>query len=150
MTDWPCHVWLQRKLVWPTSKAALGGFYQLLCTNLDDGILCTLLPNHNIHRGNGVYQQWARYVLKSKSVSEIHFPAIWTSKFTEVNLPGYKPDTIWIILWNLLTFQCDVGCVPLSVFLLHAKKGIYNLCMNRAWLDCELLDCISWSRTTRP
>ena len=64
--DWPCNVWLQKKLVWPTNKAALGVCYQLLCTNLGDGILCALSPNHNIHRENGVYQGWTICALKSK------------------------------------------------------------------------------------
>ena len=50
MTNWPCHVWLQKKLVWPTNKADLGMCCQLFCTNLGDGILCILLPNHNTHR----------------------------------------------------------------------------------------------------
>ena len=25
MTEWPGHVWLQKKMVWTTNKAALGG-----------------------------------------------------------------------------------------------------------------------------
>ena len=29
--------------------------HRLLCTNLGDGILCTLLPDHKIHGENGVY-----------------------------------------------------------------------------------------------
>ena len=66
MTDWPYHVCLQKKLVWPANKAALGVCYQLLFTNSGDGILCTLSPNHNIQGGNGVYQRWTRYALKSK------------------------------------------------------------------------------------
>ena len=49
-----------------------------------DGILCTLLPHHNVHRENGVYQQWTTYALKSKSVPEMHFPAIWRSKFIDL------------------------------------------------------------------
>ena len=28
-----------KKLIWPNNKAALGECYQLLCTNLGDGIL---------------------------------------------------------------------------------------------------------------
>ena len=44
--------------------------FQLLCTNLGDVILCTLLPNCNIH---GCLQQWTKYALKPKSVSKKHF-----------------------------------------------------------------------------
>ena len=52
MTDWPCHVWLQKKLVWPTNQAALERCVtDFLCTSLGDGILCTLSPNHNIQGG---------------------------------------------------------------------------------------------------
>ena len=39
----------KKKVVRPTYKADLRVCYQLLWTNLGDGILCTLLPNHNIH-----------------------------------------------------------------------------------------------------
>ena len=46
---------------------------QLLCTNMDDVILCTLSPNHNIHEEKGVYQRQTMYALKSKSVLEMHF-----------------------------------------------------------------------------
>ena len=54
MTDWPCHVWLQKKLVWPTNQAALERCVtDFLCTSLGDGILCTLSPNHNIQGGGG-------------------------------------------------------------------------------------------------
>ena len=49
---------------------------------MGDGILCTLPPNHNIHRKNGVYQQWTTYALKS--VSEMYFPTIWRSEFTDL------------------------------------------------------------------
>ena len=45
---------------------------------------CTLSPNHNIQGENGVYQRWTTYTLKSKSVSEMHFPTIWRSKFTDI------------------------------------------------------------------
>ena len=83
ITNWPCFV-TKKKLVWPTNKADLGVCYQLLCTNLGDEILCILSANHNIHRENGVYQQWTRYALKSKRVSEMHFPAIRRSKFTDI------------------------------------------------------------------
>ena len=40
----------KKKLVWPTSKADIEVGYQLLGTNLGDGILCTVLSNYNIHR----------------------------------------------------------------------------------------------------
>ena len=70
-----------KKLVWPTNKAALGVCYWLLCTNLGNRILFTLSLNHNFHQEKGVYQQWPMCPLKSKSVSEMHFPAIWRIKF---------------------------------------------------------------------
>ena len=84
MNDWPCHVWLQKKLVWPTNNAALGVCYQLLCTNLGDEILCTLSSDNNIHGENSVYQWWTMYASKSKNVLEMHFSVICTSKFTDL------------------------------------------------------------------
>ena len=39
---------------------------QLLCTNMDDVILCTLSPNHNIHEEKGVYQRRTMYALSQK------------------------------------------------------------------------------------
>ena len=64
-------------------QGTLGVCYRLICTNFGDGFLCTLSPNHNIHRENGVYHWWTTYTLKSRSVSEIHFPAFWRYKFTD-------------------------------------------------------------------
>ena len=42
--------------------------------------------------------------------------------------------------WNLLAFQCDVGCNPLSACLWHAKKAIIN-----AWI----VNRLSWATTSR-
>ena len=58
--------------------------YLLLSTNLGDKILCTFSPNHNIHWENGIDHWWSTYALKSESVSEMHFPVIWRSKFTDL------------------------------------------------------------------
>ena len=65
-------------------QGSLGGLLPTFMHQSADEILCTLSLNHNIHRENGVYQQWTTYTLKSKSVSEIHFPAIRRSKFTDL------------------------------------------------------------------
>ena len=73
-----------KKLVRTTKKkTALVMCDQLLCTNMDDVILCTLSPNHNIHEEKGVYQRQTMYALKSKSVLEMHFPATRRSKFAD-------------------------------------------------------------------
>ena len=85
MTNWPSKVWLQIKIVWPSpTRQPWRGVLPTLCTSLGDGILCTLLPNHNIHRENGVSQWCTTYALKPKSVSEMHFSRIWRSKFTDL------------------------------------------------------------------
>ena len=60
-------------------QGSLGGLLQTFMCQVVDGILCTLSPHHN-----GVYQQWTTYALKSKSVPEMHFPAISRSKFTDL------------------------------------------------------------------
>ena len=38
----------------------LGGVLKTFMEQFTDGILCTLSPNHNVHRENGVYQQWTK------------------------------------------------------------------------------------------
>ena len=41
--------------------------------------------------------------------------------------------------WNLLAFQCNVCCIPLSAYLWHAKKDIIY-----AWI----VDRLTWTSTT--
>ena len=89
MTDRHCHVWLQKNI------SILGGVLQTFMHQFDDGILCTLSPNHNVYKENGVYQQWTTYTLKSKSVPGMYFPAIWRSKFTD--LANSKKLNLWEI-----------------------------------------------------
>ena len=60
-----------------------------------DGILCTLLPNHNVHRENGAHQQQTTNVLKSKSVLEMHFSAIWGPKFIDLANKTVKKLNLW-------------------------------------------------------
>ena len=55
-----------------------------------------------------------------------------------------ESSLILIIQWNLLTFQCDVGCIP-TASLFMACKERYNSWMNRALLDRESLDYVSWT-----
>ena len=43
MTEWPGHVWLQKKWYEPQTRQPWGG------TDLGDGILCILSLNQNIH-----------------------------------------------------------------------------------------------------
>ena len=57
-------------------QGSLGGVLQTFMHQFVDGILCTLSPDHNVHREKGVYQQWTTYASKSKYVPEMHFPAI--------------------------------------------------------------------------
>ena len=71
---------------------------------------------------------------------------------------GRESSLIWIDQWNILTFQCDVDCIPhhqsvygmqrkiYNLFMndgMQTKIGQYNLCMNRELFYCELLDRIS-------
>ena len=63
MTNWPCHVWLQKKLAWPTNKAPLGCvtiFYAPIWVG--DEILCTLSPDHNNHWENGQHMLYSQKV----------------------------------------------------------------------------------------
>ena len=72
---------------------SLGGVLQIFIHQFVDPILCTLSPHYNVHRENGVYQQWATYALKSKSVPRMHFLAIWRSKFAD--LATVKKLNLW-------------------------------------------------------
>ena len=93
MAGWPCHVWLQKKISMIHWQGSLGGVLQTFMHQFVDEILCNLSPSHNVHRENGIYQQWTMYALKSESVLEMHFPAIWRSKFTD--LANSKKLNLW-------------------------------------------------------
>ena len=84
MTEWTLPSLVTKKNSKTHKQGRLGGVLQTFMHQFPDGILCTLLPHHNVHRENGVYQQWTTYALKSKSVPKIHFPAIWRSKFIDL------------------------------------------------------------------
>ena len=78
----PCLVTKQIRIT--HQQDSLGGVLPTFMHQFSNGALCTLSPNHNIQRENGVYQRWTTYALMSKSVSEMHFPATWRSKFTDL------------------------------------------------------------------
>ena len=93
MTDWPCYAWLQKELVWPTNKVVTYFYAPIwkigLCVLYHQTKMLTL-------RKNGIYQQWTRYSLKSKSVLKMHFPGIWRSKFTDLaNKTVKKTQSLW-------------------------------------------------------
>ena len=46
----------------------------------------------------------------------------------------------------MLTFQCDVGCIPHVSLFIECKR--YHLCMNRASMDCESLNRESLDRVS--
>ena len=50
---------------------------------------------------------------------------------------GIKPD----FNYSVKSFQCDIDSI-LPVSLSLAWKERYNLCMNRALMDHESLDCV--------
>ena len=55
-----------KKISMTQEQGSIGVCYRLLCSNLSDWILCTLSPNHNIHRINGVYQREQRVLWSQK------------------------------------------------------------------------------------
>ena len=72
MTDWPCHVWLQ-KIVWHTNKAVLGGGGGgvVTCFYAPFWVMELSVLYHQtiiFTKENGVYQQWKICPLKSKKV----------------------------------------------------------------------------------
>ena len=85
MAGWPCHVWLQKKISMIHRQGSLGGVLQTFMHQFVDEILCNLSPSHNVHRENGVYQQWTMYALKSESAgnafsSDLEIQIYWLSK----------------------------------------------------------------------
>ena len=131
MTKWPCHVWLQKSYYDPPTSQSRG-CYQLLYTNLGDGVLCTLSPNHNIHGENGVYQQWTTYALKSKSVSEKYFLTIWRSKFTDL-VNSKKTQSRGKI-------GCRQKCLDKSLYI-YIYKNLYIY----IYTDCWFVGFKEWS-----
>ena len=128
MIDWPCHVWLQKKIVLPTNKAALGCVTDFYAPIWKMG-LCVLYHQTKMftHRENGIYQQWTTYSLKSKSVSKMHFPGIWRSKFTDLakkklnlwekkqlgnKVLGSKPTYLWL---NYISISCCFILIKFSL-----------------------------------
>ena len=41
-----------------------------------------------------------------------------------------ESSLIWIVQGNLLTFQCDINCIPHHQSVYGMQRKIYNLCMN--------------------
>ena len=119
MTDWPCHVWLQKKIVLPTNKAALGCVTDFYAPIWKMG-LCVLYHQTKMftHRENDIYQQWTTYSLKSKSVSKMHFPGIWRSKFTDL---AKKKTVKKLNLWekkNSLETKCLDKSLPICGWII--------------------------------
>ena len=70
MLDWPCHVCLQKVLVWPTNKVNLGcvtNFYAQIWVMW----FCVLYYQTIIFMR--VFQWWTTYALESNIVLEMHF-----------------------------------------------------------------------------
>ena len=84
-----------RKISMTHQQGSLEGVLQTFMHQFGNGILYTLSPNHNAHREDGVYQQWTTNALKSKSVLEMHFPAIWGSKFTDLAKKTVRKFNLW-------------------------------------------------------
>ena len=85
MTDRPCLVRLKEKISMTHQQSTLRVCcYRLLCTNVGDGILCALSPDHKTHGENGVYHWWTTYALKSKSVLEMHLPSDLKIQITDL------------------------------------------------------------------
>ena len=64
MTDWPCHIWLQKKLVWPTNKAALEVCYRRLCAKLLMGFCVLYLHTIMVFISNGQHMLWSQKVCR--------------------------------------------------------------------------------------
>ena len=79
-------------------KGSLGGMLQTLCTNLEDRIVCNLLTNQIYVHSQGKWYSSAMdniFFEVKKSVSKMHFPGIWRSKFTDLVNKTVKKINLW-------------------------------------------------------
>ena len=67
-------------------QGSLGGVLQTFMHQFWKMGLCALYHQTKMftHGENAIYLQWTMYSLKSKSVSKMHFPRIWRSKFADL------------------------------------------------------------------
>ena len=85
----------KKKIKMTHQQGSLGGVLQTFMHQF--GEFCVLYHQTIMftHRENGVYQQWTMYSLESKSVLEMHFPAIWRSKFTDLANKTVTKLNLW-------------------------------------------------------
>ena len=65
-------------------QGSLGGVLQTFMHQFGRWDCVYFITKMFTHRENAIYQQWTTYSLKPKSVSKMHFPGIWRSKFTDL------------------------------------------------------------------
>ena len=112
MTDWPCHVWLLKKnslalyaLIWMTGFCLL--YHQTII----------------FMRGNGVCQRWSMCCLRSRNMSEIHFPAIWRPKFQKFS-PWCPTDSG--VLNAIVPILCNfAGFISVKPMFLGSMRDIF-------------------------
>ena len=98
MTDWPCHVWLQ-KIVWHTNKAVLGGGGGVVtCFYAPFWVMELSVLYHQtiiFTKENGVYQQWKICPLKSKKGRKCIFQGSGEPNFKLMTKQTVKKLNIW-------------------------------------------------------
>ena len=91
----------KKNLVGPTNKADLGVCYQILCTNLGNGILYTLLQNHNIHwclsAMDNICFKAKKCVGNTFLCKQLKNSNLWEKTTVD--------KSAWIKAWHLVTFQ---------------------------------------------
>ena len=139
MTDWPCHAWLQNKLVWPTNKAALGVCCRLLCTNLLMKF-CVLYHQTIMFTGKMVYIRNGQHMLWSQKVyrKSIFQQSGDSSLLTEKTV---KKPNLWEKngCWQKCLDKSLSRCFPLHIFVMT----FVLTCKYSLKMSCSMLYFIS-------
>ena len=124
----------QKKLVWPTNKASFGVCYRLLCNNLEDGIVCTLSPNQEVHsQGKWYLSAMDNVFFEVKKCMEnafsrdLEIQIYWLSKQNSKKNSIFGKKTAvdksaWIKVWYI----CIIYICIMSLFIWSSFSCFWN------------------------
>ena len=113
-----------KKRIWSTSKTSLGVSYWVLCTNLGDGVLCTLSLNHNIHR-----EKWCLSAMDKMSFEVKKCVGNAFSRDLETQMLKFLPSwSIMEVPQGILTSQTVKKLSPWE------KNGFRQKCLDKSLL----------------
>ena len=126
-------------------QGSLGVCYRLLCTNLGDGVLFTLSPNHNIHGINGVYQRWTTcFEVKKCGVGNAFSRDLEIQIYYQYKKLNLQEKTaVNEIAWLLNIFLIIMSHKRLnwlSPYGMMWSCDYFKNCINKNdWLDCKII-----------